>query len=145
MNHLWIVVAAVVLTVVVLAAGFAAFTGYVAYCGHYPFKLPDALDGLPRPDAARLGSVLEGGLGYAMRVSGAVLTVLGACLAIGRRSLEPLLGCVVVILAGAVLITQHWAAGIALGIAVLAAAGLALRQSAPNGTAGRQDLEGRMR
>jgi hypothetical protein len=118
-----------VLLVVLLAIGFAAFTGFVAYSGMHDFKLPDAFERPPREDAARLGAVLETGLNWALRVCGAVVTILGASLAVRGGSVQEVLGSVVVILAGAVLITQHWAAGIALGVVGVAIViGLALNR-----------------
>jgi hypothetical protein len=127
-----------VLAVALLALGFVAFTGYVAYSGKHAFKLPDAFDSPPGGDAPRLGGVLESGLSYAMRVCGIVATLLGACLALRRGTLEQLLGCVVLVLAGTVLITQHWAAGLALGIvAVALVVGLVLRRARPDQTAER--------
>jgi hypothetical protein len=104
---------------VLLALACAAFTGYVACCGMHRFNL-DAFEGPPRKDAARLGSVLEAGLSWAMRVCGAAVTLLGATLAARRPSLTQELSSAVVILAGVVLISQHWAAGVALGVVAVA-------------------------
>jgi hypothetical protein len=107
------------LALVLLAIACAAFTGYVAYCGMHKFNL-DAFEGPPREDAAILGSVFEAGLSWAMRVCGAAVTLLGATLAARRASLAQGLSSAVVILAGVVLISQHWAAGIALGVVAVA-------------------------
>jgi hypothetical protein len=122
----------VLVLLVVLAAAGAAFIGYVAYCGMHPFKLPDAFDKPPSPDSARLGGVLESALSWAMRASGAVVTILGAALTLRRNSVAQVLSSVVVILAGAVLITQHWAAGVALGVVGVAAVfAMSLRRAIP--------------
>jgi hypothetical protein len=116
-----------VLVLVLLAISFAAFTGYVAYSGMHKFELSDAFREPPREDAARLGGVLEAGLAWAMKVCGTVLTLVGSALAFRRAGPVWLLASLTAILAGVVLITQHWAAGIALaavGIGVVVGAAL---------------------
>lgn len=120
----------IMVALVLLAVGFAAFTGYVAYCGKVDmlraFEMP------PGEDAARLGSVLEAALSWAMRACGAVVTLLGAALAMRRGSPAQALSSAVVVLAGVVLISQHWAAGIALGVVALAVVvGMTLRRPSP--------------
>jgi len=120
MKRLLDVVVPLMAVLVLLAISFTAFTAYVAYCGMHEFKLPDAFEQPPREDAARLGGVLASGLNWAMQVCGTILTVLGASLAIRRGPIARVLGSVVVVLAGAVLITQHWGAGIALGVVAVA-------------------------
>jgi hypothetical protein len=122
------------LVLVLLALACAAFTGYVAYCGMHKLNL-DAFEEPPREDAARLGSVLEAGLSWAMRVCGAAVTVLGAALAARGQSLTQGLSSAVVILAGVVLISQHWAAGVALGVVAVAyVLGIPWRRPALPGT-----------
>src|SRR5262245_47743235 len=100
----------------------------------HEFALPDAFQRTPREDAARLGGVLEAGLAWAMRVCGAAVTLAGAALAARRGPLGQFLRSPVVVLAGVVLITQHWAAGVALGavaVAVAVVSGRALRRPPP--------------
>jgi len=112
---------AVVLVLVLLAVGFAAFTGYVAYCGQHPFELPDAFEP-PREDAARLGNVLEAGLTWAMRVCGTVVVLVGAALAARRGRAGASVGNVVMVLAGGLLLTPSWPAVVALAAVGVAAA-----------------------
>jgi hypothetical protein len=133
MRRILNVLGPLVLALVLLATAFAAFTAYVAYCGMHPFQLPAAFENPPREDAERLGAVLEAGLTWAMRACGAVVTIVGAALAARHGSLAQALRSAVVVLAGVVLISQHWAAGIALGVVAIAAVvGMALRrQPAP--------------
>jgi hypothetical protein len=123
------------LLALLLAVGFAALTGYVAYCGMHPFQLPDAFQGPPRADAARLGAVLEAGLSWAMRVCGLVVTLLAVALAVGGTSPGQVLRSTALALAGAILITQHWVAVVALAGVGVAAAGAAWREFAPGGRA----------
>jgi hypothetical protein len=64
-----------------------------------------------------------------MRVCGAVLAIVAAGLAVrhavARDPAEDLLGALAVLLAGSVLVTQHW--GAAVAVAVLALATVAVR------------------
>jgi len=116
-----------VMVLLLLGIGFAAFTGYVAYSGRHEFKLPDAFDRPPGEEAARLGGVLEAALAWAMKVCGTVLTLIGSALAFRRAGPVWLLASLTAVLAGVVLITQHWAAGIALaavGVGVVIAAAM---------------------
>lgn len=116
------IVFAVVLALVLLAVGFAAFTGYVAYCGQHPFQLPDAFESPPREDAVRLGGVLEAGLTWALRVCGTVVVLLGAALAARRGRAGASLGSVVMVLAGGLLLTPSWPAVVAIAAVGAAAA-----------------------
>jgi len=118
------------LALLLLGAAFAAFTGYLAYCSMT--DMLRAYEKPPREDAARLGSVLDAALNWTMRVSGAVVTLLGAALAVRRGSLDQTLSSAVVVLAGVVLITQHWAAGIALAVVAVAfVVGMTLHRQPP--------------
>jgi hypothetical protein len=120
-------VVSIVVALVLLAVGLVAFTGYVAYCGK--LDIAKAFEMPPGEDAARLGAVLEAALSWAMRACGAVVTILGAALAVGRGSPGRALSSAVVVLAGVVLISQHWASGIALGVVALAVVvGMTLRR-----------------
>jgi hypothetical protein len=124
-NVVWPLVVALVL----LALIVVAFMGYVAYCGMQ--ELPRAFLSPPREDAAFLGGVLEAALSWAMRACGAAITIVGAALATRRNSLAQSLSSAIVVLAGVALISQHWAAGIALGVVAVAfVLGIALRRPA---------------
>jgi phage shock protein PspC (stress-responsive transcriptional regulator) len=128
----------VAVALVLAGVAFAAFTGYVAYCGMHKFSL-EAFERPPREDAAHLGSVLEAGLSWTMRVCGVLVTILGAALAVRRSTLGQAFSSVVVLLAGVVLISQHWAASIPLGVGLVAfVVGTALRRRPPG-----QGREGR--
>lgn len=128
------IVVPLLLVLLLLGLGVAAFTGFVAYCGMHPFALPDAFENPPRADASHLGAVLESGLAWAMRVCGLVVLLLAAGLALRSGSLAGALRSVVVALAGAILVTQHWAAAIALAVVGLAAAtGASWREAHPHG------------
>jgi hypothetical protein len=126
---------ALLFIIVLLGGGFALFTGYVAYSGLRPWA--EAFEGPPRTpephDAARLGALFDTALAWAMRVCGAVLAVVAAGAGLGhaaaRGRAESLLGCLVALLAGALLVTQHW--GAAAAVAALAAAVVALRFARP--------------
>jgi hypothetical protein len=85
----------------------------------HPFSLPEAFNDPPSQHAAQYGAVFDSALNWAMRVCGAALTILGAALAIHPRSVEQVLGSCVIVLGGIVLVTQHWAAGIALGVVAI--------------------------
>src|SRR4051794_35267577 len=106
------VVTPLVVALVLLVAAFAAMTGYVAYSGMHKFKLPDAFERAPRPDAAELGAVMDRGLSRALKACGTMVLVVGAALAMRRDSSANLLGSVVVVLTGVAMVSQHWAAGI---------------------------------
>lgn len=129
------ITASLLLALLLLAVGFAAFTGYVAYCGMHPFQLPDAFEYPPRPDAPRLGAVLDAGLAWAMRACGVVVILLGAAFAVRAAAPTQALPSIVLVLAGAILVTQHWAAAVALAVVGAAAAGIAWRAPPSDGRA----------
>jgi len=106
--------------------GFVAFTGFVAYCGLRPIQ--EAYQGPPlngrSAEPMQLGAYFDAGLSWAMRVCGSVVILVGAAMVPWRTGVERQLPCIVLVLAGAVLITQHWAAAIAVslfGIALILA------------------------
>jgi hypothetical protein len=114
-----------------LAVGLALFTGYVAYCARRPVL--EAYQGPPLgpapADPAHLGALLDAALDWSLRVCGGVLVILAAGLGVGhavaRGRDESLLGCLAILLAGALLLSQHWA--VALAISLLGAAVVAVR------------------
>jgi len=118
-----------------LAVGFILFTGYVAYAARRP--VTEAYEGpplgSPPADPAHLGALLDSALAWAMRVCGAVLAIVAAGLgvrhAVARGPAEDLLGPLAVLLAGSLLVTQHW--GSAAAVAVLAVATVAVRFARP--------------
>jgi hypothetical protein len=135
MRHFFATVLGFLAIVVLLAVGFVLFTGYVAYAGQRPIE--EAYEGPPRgplpADPAHLGALFDAALAWAMRVCGAVLAVMAAGVGLGHAvaggRAEGLLGCLVTLLAGALLVTQHW--GAAVAVALLAAAVVALRFARP--------------
>ena len=112
----------VLAALLLLAVGFVTFTGYVAYAARRP--IIEAYDGpplgFPPPDPAHLGALFDAALAWAVHVCGAVLAVVAAGLAVrhavARDPAEDLLGPLAVLLAGSVLVTQHWGAAVAVAV-----------------------------
>jgi hypothetical protein len=135
-------------TLLALAVGFVVFAGYVAYAARRP--ITDAFDGPPLgqlpPDPAHLGALLDAAMACTMRVCGAILVVVAAGLSVrhtvARAPTENLLGPLSLLLAGSVLVTQHWgAAAAAAPLAIAAVAVRFARQDEPKPDAGAQSSE----
>jgi hypothetical protein len=140
---------ALLFILLVLGVGFVLFTGFVAYSGMRPIVTNDnwlaAYAGPPNTsdphDIEHLGGLFESALLWAMRICGGVLVVVAAGVGLGhvvaRGRAESLLGCLVALLAGALMVTQHW--GAAVAVAVVAVAIVALRFARPPAAPNRRE------